>query len=387
LTFDVAYVGNHGYDEGIFEDVNQPPIGIGWNTPTVAGGPTPAQLCVNSAPLYNNCNVNTAAEVGPYSSKFPYLSEIVLLESKAFSNYDALQLTVNERTSHGLSFLAGYTYAHALDMLGANTANFTPHPTDVNNIRLNYGSGDNDIRHRFTFSPTYLIPGIKSPGEMLEGWSVSGIVTLQSGLPWYPDDITNDFVGDGEFAGTIAPSIQTWNYSGPRSAFNAGPTPIPCFGNLPGCTSTTLPQPCVAAAQAPYAGNPQLMQLALASLTNLGCYVQGGGILTPPAYGTIGNASRNIFRVPSYYNVDLSIGKQWKIKERLTAQFRAEFFNLFNRADFQLTGVQGSSGADPSTGSSANFGCACATPDSAANNPILGSGGPRHIQFALKLLF
>jgi hypothetical protein len=128
-----------------------------------------------------------------------------------------------------------------------------------------------------------------------------------------------------------------------------------------------------------------LQSLAMASLTNLGCYVQGAGILTPPAYGTIGNANRNIFRGPSYKNVDFSVSKDWKFKERLTAQFRVEFFNLFNRADFSSTpsSQNGSSvGLDPEV---AQFGCSCTTPDVA--NPVVGSGGPRHIQFALRLIY
>jgi hypothetical protein len=145
---------------------------------------------------------------------------------------------------------------------------------------------------------------------------------------------------------------------------------------LKGCTAA-IPQTCTTAAQAPYAGNAQLQQLALAALTNLGCYVQGSGILTPPAFGTIGDAKRNIFRSPAYYNVDFSVSKTWTFKEHYSAQFRAEFFNLFNRADFPIPAV-----TDPSKG---QFGCSCTTPD--VNNPVLGSGGPRHIQFGLKLAF
>jgi hypothetical protein len=126
------------------------------------------------------------------------------------------------------------------------------------------------------------------------------------------------------------------------------------------------------------------MALADAALANYGCYAQGGGFLTPPALGTVGNAGRNRFRAPNYYNVDMSIGKEWKFKERYSAQFRAEFFNLFNRADFALPAAN-SSGLDP--GAASQFGCACATADVQGNNPVLGSGGPRHIQFGLKLLF
>jgi hypothetical protein len=73
-----------------------------------------------------------------------------------------------------------------------------------------------------------------------------------------------------------------------------------------------------------------------------------------------------------------------KTKERYTAQFRVEFFNLFNRADFAVPGIA-SPQSDPSTGITGGFGYAQNTPD--LNNAVLGSGGPRHIQFGLKLTF
>jgi hypothetical protein len=394
LTVDLAYIGVHGVHEATWTDINQPAVGAGFNTAFTAAqaaaafpkspataalavGLTSNQLCLTPGGSAGCGVTNVAGEVGPYSSKFPYLNEIVQLGNQDFSNYDGLQVTVNERTSHGLSFLAGYTYAHALDIVSADATDQQPYPTNAYNVRLNYGNSDYDIRHRFTFSPTYLIPGRKSPAQMLQGWSVSGIVTLQSGLPWTNSDVTNDIIGTGEFVGTISSALQPWNYSGPTSAFKAGPQAIP---QLTGAATSA----CNAAAEAPYAGNAQLTALADAALANYGCYAQNGGFLTPPAFGTVGNAGRNRFRVPNYYNVDLSVGKEWKFKERYSAQFRAEFFNVLNRADFAVPGAN-SGGLDP--GAASQFGCACATPDVQGNNPVLGSGGPRHIQFGLKLLF
>ncbi len=372
LTMDIAYVGNHGFKQGSEADINQPAIGAGWDAAAVSA----CFASATDATPYDNCTADTAAEVGPYASKFPYLSQIITTGNLFFSNYNALELTVSKRASHGLSFLAGYTYSHALDNQSSSSISQSAFPLDSRNPRLGYGSTDNDIRHRFTFSPTYDIPGMKAPGQMLQGWTLSGILTLQSGLPWYPIDTSNDFTGTGE---VNAGGVQTWNYTGPTSAFVSGPTGIPF---LTGSAATAT---CGAAAQAPYAGNAQLQQLALASLANAGCYVRSGGILTPPAYGTIGNASRNLFPSPAYYNVDFSVSKLWKLKERFSAQFRVEVFNLFNRADFSIPGsggTQATGGTDPSA---AQFGCACVTPDNA--NPVLGSGGPRHIQFGLKLAF
>ncbi|PYU17767.1 MAG: hypothetical protein DMG32_27355 [Acidobacteria bacterium] len=396
MTLDLAYVGVHGVHEATWVDINQPPVGAGWNTPNATlGGLSPAAYCAASAThptpfdqcgvlgsKPTNTKVNNAiaaneAASSPYNGQFPYLNEIVQLGNQDFSNYDGLQVTVNERTSHGLSFLAGYTFAHALDIVSADATDQQPYPTNAYNVRLNYGNSDYDMRHRFTFSPTYLIPGRKSPAQMLQGWSVSGIVTLQSGLPWTNSDVTNDVIGTGEFVGTISSALQPWNYSGPVSAFKAAPHSIP---QLTGPATAA----CQAAAEAPYAGNAQLISLADAALANYGCYAQNGGFLTPPAFGTVGNAGRNRFRVPNYYNVDLSVGKEWKFKERYSAQFRAEFFNTLNRADFAVPAAN-SGGLDP--GAASQFGCACATPDVQGNNPVLGSGGPRHIQFGLKLLF
>jgi hypothetical protein len=295
-----------------------------------------------------------------------------------------LEVTANERFSHGLTFIAGYTYSHALDQNSNSSLINAPLQIDERNPGLAYGNSNNDIRHRFTFSPHYAIPGIKAPAQMLQGWSISALFIAESGRPWYPQDTTTDLLGTGDFTNSTTKSPQLWNYSGPRSAFTATSGTIPCFGPLAGCTPG-IPAVCTNAAQAPYAGNAQLQSLAVASLTNLGCYVQGGGVLTPPAYGTIGNANRNLFRGPSYKNVDFSVSKDWKLKERLTTQFRVEFFNLFNRADFSSSpsAVNGSNvGIDPE---GAQFGCSCSTPDSA--NPVVGSGGPRHIQFALKLIY
>ncbi len=313
-------------------------------------------------------------------------------KSGAWSNYDALQVTLDQRLSHGLSFLTGYTYAHALD-IHSSISQGNILLSNPSNPRLNYGNSDNDVRHRFTFSPSYAIPGIKSPGQMLEGWSISGILLMQSGVAWYPDDNNKtDWLGTGEFAEAFSTQVgqyQFWNYSGPKSAFNEGLSAIPCYtganSTYKGCIGTLAAAPtatvsaCNNAATAPYSGPTTTNgMLALAALANSACYIQNGGILTPPAYGTLGNSGRNIFRDQPYYNVDFSIAKMWHFKERYSAQFRLETFNLFNRVDW---GAPGS--ANPT--SPATFGVAGNTADN--GNAVLGSGGPRHIQFALKLTF
>jgi hypothetical protein len=97
--------------------------------------------------------------------------------------------------------------------------------------------------------------------------------------------------------------------------------------------------------------------------------------------------ARNPFRDPGFRDWDLSITKSFVFKERLTAQFRAELFNVLNHPNFAnpYGGSNGFNENDPSSPS--NFGCGCATPDQAAGNPVLGTGGNRAIQLGLKLLF
>ena len=368
LTLDVAYVGNHGFDQPSRIDLNQPPLGAGY-TPAVINSCITTKTAAACAP-----SVAAETAASPYNANFPYLNNIVQQGNLYHSNYNALQITANMRADHGLSFLAGYTFAHALDFW--HTQNFASLLIPANNsqIGLGYGTSNNDIRNRFTFSSTYKIPGKKAPGQMLEGWSISSIVSLQGGQPWWAVDQTSDILGTGEFSTQLSAAETMWNYSGPTSAFRAGAAPIPKF------TGAAATSTCGTAALAPYAGSStQTQQLATAALSVYGCYAQNGGFLTPPAFGTIGNAGKNIFRTLPYYNWDLSITKDWKFKERFGAQFRAEFFNVLNRADYAVPSV-----TDPEK---AQFGYSSQTPDTGANNSVLGSGGPRAIQFGLKLSF
>ena len=147
-------------------------------------------------------------------------------------------MTLDARNFHGLSFLTAYTFGHALDDW-TKTSAATSVLADPTRPNYQYGNSDLDVRHRLRFSPTYTIPGIKSPGQMLEGWQVSGIWALQSGFAWAPDDFqTNDWAGNGEYANSSTPNNngawQSWNYAGPHSAFNGnGDVPIPCMGRRP----------------------------------------------------------------------------------------------------------------------------------------------------------
>jgi hypothetical protein len=380
LSVDIAYLGNHGTKLYGTNDINTPPTGAGWGDPTAGTGTgstatgSPAYLCLNdfSKGPYSNCNPGT--ELGQYSSKFPYLQYILQLSNLYKSHYNAVQATVTQRTSHGLSFTAAYTYSHATDDVSQNFGSTTPLHNE--NPNLNYGNSDYDIRHRFTFELTYALPGLKSPGQLLQGWQINSVVTLQTATPWSVQDLSNDFSGTGEVNNPNSWG-EAWNFIGNTKDFTARADGIPFF---PGGNSAGAPTGVAACDNAAAALGP----LALASLFNSGCYVSGKSILIPPAYGTFGTVPKNIFRDTPFRNWDMSVTKTWKYKERLTAQFRAEFFNILNKPLLGDVGAGHLAANDPSTGSLA---VANATPDQASGNPVLGSGSNRDVQLGLKLIF
>src|SRR5207247_8305384 len=117
----------------------------------------------------------------PLNSKYPYYSYIYTVSNPLYSNYNGAQVTVTQRATHGLATTIGFTFAHALDQ---NTGERGGPNTTPFNYRSDYGSSDFDIRKRFTATVTYALPGKSSFGQLLQGWKLTSIVTLQSALPW-----------------------------------------------------------------------------------------------------------------------------------------------------------------------------------------------------------
>lgn len=348
LTLEAAYVGSHGSKLVGIHDINQ-------NVPALD-------------------TLGDEQSGRPFDAKFPYLSFIYQMGNIYRSNYDGLQLTLNARSYHNLSFVAGYTYSHALDDVGANW-DFGAGlgiPQDSVNATREYASSDYDMRHRFTFSPTYVIPGRKSFAQLLEGWQVTSIVSLYGAQPWGPMDAGNDLSHTGE-------ATDRWDFFGKPSDFKAGANPTPYLagdGNFDTAPSAAESDPlCSAHAR------------DLTSLNFAGCYKVNSSVMTPPAPGTFGTMSRNLFRDSGFKNWDFSLDKMWKWRDRYSAQFRGELFNFLNHPNFAnpYGGQNGWAHNDPSAIGS--FGCGCATPDVAASNPVIGSGTNRAVQLGLKLSF
>ncbi len=373
LSLEIGYVGNRGARLTGFSDINACAPYDTFN---------PALSCVR-----------------PYAAKFPYYSYINMMTNDTHSNYNSMQATLTKRMSHGVSFTAGYTYAHGLDNGSLNR--FGLLPQNANDPGAEYGSSDFDVRHRFTLTGTYNIPGINGFAQLLKGWQVNGIVTIQSPQPWIVNDYQNNFSGTGD-------ATDRWDFFGNPSDFKGTQNSIPyCYGFAGGlsavnCTVTygqtgqTIAVP--ASQVATYAANCLAKAPDARTLDAGGCYASGNSVMAPPVSGTYGTMGRNIFRDSGFKNLDLSVFKNFTFKERYTAQFRLEVFNVLNHPIFEnpYGASNGSSGGnnDPSAVNSAPggltssvFGGALGTPDVIAGNPVVGSGDAREVQVGLKITF
>ncbi len=328
-SLQVGYVGNRGVKLYSVRDINQ------------VDPNSPAEIACKAA----NQGVACEQPGRPFATKFPFLEFINFLENLYSSNYHGLQVSVTQRAWHGLTFVAGYTYAHAIDFASLNRA---PQPQNSLRPDLERGNSDLDIRHRFTLALTYDLPSVKGFAQLLEGWQINSIVTLQGSSPWTMFDFGNDVSLTGEFSDRWNLSgdprkVQTWSLNGP----------LPCS----------------------------------AKDSNGNCVAYLNGLLTKPAAGTFGNAGRNVLRGPDYRNWDFSIVKTTRLNERFNMQIRGEFFNVLNHPNFGIPGSLLVNAFNNDLSSPGSFGQVPATPDSVAANPVIGTGGSRNIQIGIKFRF
>jgi hypothetical protein len=378
LSLEVGYVGNQGSRLTGYADIN---------------------AC---AP-YNTLD-STQSCVRPFASKFPWFNFINKMTNDTHSNYNSMQATLTKRMSHGLSFTAGYTFAHGLDNGSLNR--FGLLPQNSSNPGAEYGNSDFDVRHRMTLTATYNIPGIKGFGQALEGWQINAVATLQSSQPWVVNDYGDNISGAGDNA-------DRWDFFGSPSNFKGTQVSIPyctgfsitggvanaggyyvggtsngagascsitsgVYGNsVASPNSTTLIANCVKDAPDPN------------TLQAFGCFANGSSVMAPPTAGTFGNMGRNIFRDSGYKNLDFSVFKNFTFKERYGVQLRAEVFNIFNHPVIEnpYGASNGSSGGNNDPSQPGLFGSSIGTPDVVAGNPVVGSGDARAVQVGLKLSF
>ncbi|MPY90255.1 MAG: TonB-dependent receptor plug domain-containing protein [Luteitalea sp.] len=230
----------------------------------------------------------TTATTNERRPLYPELGNILSVEATGQSTYHALQLTLDKRLAEGFSVLASYTLSKSLDdssenkQTGATATNpFDPH--------FDWGPANFDRRHRFVTSWLWELPGqFESPAlrGVLAGWSLTGIVTLQSGLPFS--------VTSGEDNARSGTGGQRADIEGDAS----------------------LPDDRSRAEQ-------------IEEWFNTDVFVAN-------ALGTFGNSGRNAFHGPGYANVDLGLHKRFAIGNHVGLEARVEAFNVLNRVNLDL---------------------------------------------------
>jgi hypothetical protein len=293
-----------------------------------------------------------------------YLAQgIFYRSSTGESNYHALLVTLNKRTSHGLSFAANYTFSHSLDQIGAiqNAANLMPNSFDLN---AEYGPSGFDFRHIFNGKWVYNLP-FKSSNSFLkrvvEGWYNSGIFTAISGQPLTATE------GSQVWGGTLA------------LGFNTGEKPTVNPGSFSDGVHRGV------------AGSNGVGTSTGTGFTGLNLFGDPFAVskdFRPVLLASDGRSGRsNPFRGLGHWNLDTSFGKTTAITERVHVTVAADFFNLFNHVIYCDPGATNGNNATCGgslsfAGSLTNFGVI-----SSQFIPANRTSGSRWIQLSLRFEF
>jgi len=271
------------------------------------------------APNSTNCP-------GPYAFPSPtgicllrpndQYSNINLRGSLGQSSYNAFnaKFTMNNLGNSGVYLVANYTWSHSIDNISSTFSDSLQGGsgdigslgyTNVTDPKLDLGNSDFDIRNRFVLSPVWQTPWFKQGNgferNLLGGWTVSGIYTARSGIPFTIYDYSNDV--NFYTIPRLTPGTPITSYSVSGSPTNIG---VNQFLGL------TAPLP---ASFAPLN--------SLLGISDFGPY--------PTAM-----TGRNAFRGPGAWNLDAAVGKNVKITERFNLEFRAEGFDVFNHHNYYV---------------------------------------------------
>ena len=273
--------------------------------------------------------------------------------------YNSLQLGLAKRLGGGLQFQSSYTFSKTIDetqgQLNVDNNASATFGADPTHRSVDRGLAAFDVRHNWRFNAIYRVPGPAAPSglanKLLNGWWVSGILALQSGYPFTPSLQTNRSrsLVNGGGANIDRPDLNTTRSSGEIvSGSTVGCPGIPAGEKLG--TPTRYFDPCA---------------------------------FSVPEIGFLGNLGRNTLRGPGFANLDFSLAKDTALGmlgEGGRLEFRAEVFNILNRASFDIP---------------TRTVFAATTLTVPPVESVLGTAGrisstattPRQIQFALKLLF
>jgi len=210
------------------------------------------------------------------------------------SSYYGMQVSLIKHFGSGLQFNSNYTYSHAIDTL--SDAFFAGHnevtaTTNSYDIALDKGNADFDIRHRFVTSAYYELPFLKQ-NRWIGGWSASGILTVQGGVPIPILNGTNATDTNRDGISNDRPLITGNPYT--------GKSPMDGFLNPSAFSSYVCP-----------------------TSVNFGLFCNSP-------------TGRNTLRGPGFVNTDFGVAKKFRVTEWMTLQFQANFFNLFNHPNFDV---------------------------------------------------
>ena len=317
--FEVGYVGNHGTHLVLPIPFNQPLIATSSNVvngqTSSYGGTTP--LSLDTEPVFTNEFSGNAPLRVPYPG---YDMNAVLYKAEGTSNYNALQVQVRKRLSYGLQLTASYTWSHALDEQSGLGLFFTGNNPLA--PKSSYASSDFDQTHVFLVNYSYTIPNLvksKYLDKAVNGWIIGGQTVAESGQPYSIYDFSGS-VGSlyfGTFDFITNPIVPLVPGVTPRQAETS--SGANCQG--PGLTPTICKLN--AADFAPQFVAPGTNGVPACDAT--GCD------LFESLYG---NSGRNLFRGPFQVRFDMSLAKEFPIKERFRLRFEADAFNMFNHPDF-----------------------------------------------------
>jgi hypothetical protein len=263
----------------------------------------------------------------PFYSEFPTLKHIIQLTNDGKSWYNAMQLSYRQQNWHGINTQYNYTLSKCEDYNSDNSRgrNNFPQANNPYDPAANLGPCDFDRRHNFNVAGVYAIPG--GTNVATRGWEVATVFTALSGRPFTPNISSRD--QSGQDTGSLRAN-------------------------------------CLAA--------------PIFDLTNPDAFITN----PKQAYGTpgpgqLGTCGRNSATRPGLAQWDLNIIKEFHLQGNTRLQARWEIFNLLNRVNL---------GAPVSTNvRSGSFGTIGSTPDVDAGNPVIAQGGPRAMQWAVKVLF
>lgn len=268
----------------------------------------------------------TRSSADASTRRFNFTNSVTRDESTGDSSYHGLQITVDRRFTDRLAFQAFYTLSRTIS--NVPTQSFISQTTDVFNYDVDKGYSDLDRRHAFVFNGIYALPSFKHLGHagsaILGDWQLNTIASFYSGTP------LNIFSG-----------VNTAGLQGAGSQRPDLVSGVPLYLNIPGDPMAIV--------------NPAAFRI--------------------PASGTFGNLKRGDVRGPGISNIDFSVAKNWRVKERYGLQFRAEMFNVFNHTNFRAHNLSVAGGGIENNFSNPGFGRATST------------RGPREIQLGFKFTF